>query len=219
MKRILLFPLTALVLPVALLALLFVSNLYTYHRLVDESPVAELRFATRGPQAYEATITWGDFCNPQHFTLYGDQWRMDARFLKWRSWANLLGFDARYRVERLSGRYRDVGDENSKQRVAYNLKPPEAVDLTAILASHGGVFSPVDTVYGSSVYEEMNEDYTFHVYRGQSGLLVRKIRRPLAAAMKSGLTIEIDKACAEVPGLLRRVADLIGNILQRGGAG
>jgi len=214
MKRLLWFPVTALVLPLAMFALLLVSNLYTYHRLVDESPVAELRFSTRGPQQYDATLAWGDFCDPQHFTLYGDQWRMDARFLKWRSWANLLGFDAMYRVERLSGRYRDVVEENVERRVVYSLQPAEAVDLTSIMEKYTGTFSPVDTVYGSSVYDDMDERYVFYVFRGQSGLLVRKVPRKMPATAASGLTIEIDKACAGKPGLLRRTADFTARILQ-----
>ena len=214
MKRLLWYPVTALVLPIVMLALLLVSNLYTYHRLVDESPVAELRFSTRGPQQYDATLAWGDFCDPQHFTLYGDQWRIDARFLKWRSWANLLGFDAMYRVERLSGRYRDVAEENEKRRVAYSLQPAEALNLTSIMERYTGTFSPVDTVYGSSVYDDMDERYIFYVFRGQSGLLVRGIPRHTPASTPSGLTIEIDKACARKPGLLRRTADFTAKILQ-----
>ena len=35
------------------------SNLHTYHRLTDESPVAELQFTAVAPQVYEVTIAYG----------------------------------------------------------------------------------------------------------------------------------------------------------------
>ena len=39
------------------------------------------------------------------FTVHGDEWRIDARVLKWKPWANVLGLDTQYRLDRLSGRY------------------------------------------------------------------------------------------------------------------
>src|SRR5262252_3043099 len=75
------------------------TNLHTYSRLTYETPLAELIFESRGPQRFRATIA-----NPagdrQVFMLNGDEWQLDARVLKWRGWANLLGLDAQYRLER-----------------------------------------------------------------------------------------------------------------------
>ena len=62
MKRILLLPFTATLFVVAGAGLLLLSNLYTFHRLTDESPIAELRFASSGQGEYQATIVYGDFC-------------------------------------------------------------------------------------------------------------------------------------------------------------
>ena len=173
MKRIILLPFTGLLLLAGLIALMMAANLYTFHRLSDESPIAELRFVKKGDRQYEAIISYGDFCNPEHYLLYGDQWRLDAVFLKWRSWANLLGFDAMYRIERLGGRYRNVDRENSEPHQAFTLHPQSGIDLVAMLAGYRGRISPVDTLYGSSVYEDMNPDTLYRVYRSQSGLLVR----------------------------------------------
>lgn len=204
MKRLILFPLGGTTLLLVVVALLFASNLYTYHRLTDEAPVAELRFRQLAPQQYVASIAYGDFCTEQQYTLYGDQWRLDARFLKWRPWANLLGFDALYRIERLGGRYQAIEQENSARQQAHRLIPEQPLDLPAVLARYEGVLSPVDTLYGSSVYDSMDEQVLFRVYRGQSGLLVRRLPETgnLAGA---GLTIDIHKPCEPETGLLRRV--------------
>ena len=154
-KRVLLFPLVSLLFVAGAVLLLVGSNLYTFHRLTDESPIAELRFRKTGSQEYEATIAYGDFCHPEKHLLYGDQWRMDAQFLKWRSWANLLGFDSMYRVERLTGRYLDVPDENTRHHLSHELYPEEQLDLLSMLDRYNGRISPVDTLYGSSVYDAM----------------------------------------------------------------
>jgi hypothetical protein len=103
MKRLILLPVYSLFLLAVVFTLLPGSNLHTWHRLTNEAPIAELTFSQVGPRAFEATIAYGDFCTAEHYRLYGEQWRLDARFLQWRPWANLPGFDAVYRIERVAG--------------------------------------------------------------------------------------------------------------------
>jgi hypothetical protein len=213
MKRIVTLPLISAFLAVGLVVLLVFTNIYTFFRLTDEAPIAELTFLETGPEQYLATISYGDFCAAEQYTLYGNQWRLDARFLKWQSWANLFGLDAMYRIERLGGRYRDVGDENSRQQVAYKLYTPPRIDLAAILKDYDGFFSPVDTLFGSSVYEDMNADFRYRVFRSQSGLLVRK--EPLAAA--DIITIEINSDCTPRSGLFSKFAGYTGKLFQAAG--
>ena len=208
-KRALLFPLVSLLFVAGAVLLLVGSNLYTFHRLTDESPIAELRFRKTGSQEYEATIAYGDFCHPEKHLLYGDQWRMDAQFLKWRSWANLLGFDSMYRVERLTGRYLDVPDENTRHHLSHELYPEEQLDLLSMLDRYNGRISPVDTLYGSSVYDAMQEDTLYRVYRTQSGLLARKSGQ--VDIDSTGLTIEINKACGTETGWFRRLLQIATN--------
>lgn len=206
MKRIILLPVTASLFLAAGVGLLLLSNLYTFHRLTDESPIAELRFVGSGPGEYQATIAYGDFCMPERYTLHGDQWRLDAMFLKWHAWANLLGMDSMYRIERLGGRYREVGEENAVMPHAYALHGDSIIDLAGILAGYEGPFSPVDTLYGSSVYADMDPAYVYQVYRGQSGLLVRKVAAADSGKDGGKLTIEINKSCAGRPGMLDRAS-------------
>jgi hypothetical protein len=213
MKRTIVLPFISAFLAVGLIVLLVGANIYTFHRLTDEAPVAELTFVEIGPEHYQATIHYGDFCEAEQYILYGNQWRLDARFLKWRSWANLFGLDAMYRIERLGGRYRGVSDENSRQRSAYKLYKAPHIDLASVLQDYNGIFSPVDTLYGSSVYEDMNEDFRYRVYRSQSGLLVRK--EHLTAG--NIITIEINSACASRTGLLSGIAGYTERFFQAAG--
>ena len=189
-KRVLLFPFYSLLFVAGAVLLLVGSNLYTFHRLTDESPIAELQFRKTGLQEYEATIIYGDFCHPEKYMLYGDQWRMDAQFLKWRS-------------------YLDVPDENTRRHLSHELYPEEQLDLLSILDRYNGRISPVDTLYGSSVYDAMQEDTLYRVYRTQSGLLARKSER--VDIDSTGLTIEINKACGTETGWFRRLLQIATN--------
>lgn len=205
MKRLLFIPLTGVPLLVLVVVLLLASNYYTFSRLTDESPIAQLSFEKQGPGQFAATISYGDFCSPEVYLLQGDQWRLDAQFLKWRPWANLLGFDSMYRIERLGGRFSEVTVENARHPTAFGLHTSGLVDLTGPIKAYHGMLSPVDTLYGSSVYDWMEEGYTFRVYRGQSGLLVRKEPSAPDGGTAAGITIDIQPPCSEAPGLLRRV--------------
>jgi len=123
-----------------------------------------------------------------------------------------------YRIERLGGRCTGIKNENAKRHIAYRLHPAGLVDLTTIVSGYTGYFLPVDTLYGSSVYGEMNPDYVYQVFRGQSGLLVRKTRRLDVADIGSGLTIDINTACGHEPDVFRRVVDTIVMVVQASGS-
>jgi len=88
--------------------------------------------------------------------------------------------------------------------VSYALTPVVPVDLTAVIAGYQGMLTPVDTLYGSSVYASMDEATVYRVFRGQSGLFVRKIASLGGNDASHGLTIGINAACAAKPGIAER---------------
>lgn len=180
---------------VGVIAVLFAMNLRTYQRLSDEAPVARLTFQPVAAQQYRVELLSGNFCTPRTFLLHGDEWRLDAHFLKWKPWANVLGLNARYRLDRLGGRYRDVGQENARSHVAWQLSATGVFDPARLAGGFLGALSPLDTVFGSSVYQAIDPRYAYTVYRGQSGLLVRK--SPLASIHRHGdsLVIPIEPPC------------------------
>ncbi len=177
------------------LTTLFGVGLHGYARLADEAPIARLSFERVAPQRFRVELLSGDFCQPHVYILYGDEWRLDARFLKWKPWANLLGLDARYRLDRLSGRYRDVAQENSEPHIAWSLASDAVFDPAMLDAGWLAALSPLDTVYGSSVYQAIEPGREYTVYRGQSGLLVRESPPPAIRREGGSLVIPIDNGC------------------------
>jgi hypothetical protein len=166
--------LTGLLLLAVAAAIFIVSlNLHTYARLTYEQPVAEIVFESRGPQRYRATLTQIPTGEMQIFVLAGDEWQLDARVLKWQGWANLLGLDAQYRLERISGRYRDIEQERHAARTVYALTRNPGVDLWTLSSQYPRWLPFVDAVYGSATYLPMADGARYEIKMTQSGLIAR----------------------------------------------
>ena len=165
-------------------ALLFVTslNLHTYARLTHERPVAEIVFEQRGPQTFNATLAQVPSGEIQMFVLQGDEWQLDARVLKWKGWANLFGLDAQYRLERVSGRYRDIEQERNGERTVYPLAENPGLDLWKISLEHPSRLPFVDAVYGNAAYMPMTDGARYEVSITQTGLIARPVN---AAAHQS----------------------------------
>jgi hypothetical protein len=159
----------------AVAAVLFVIslNLHTYARLTHEQPVAEIVFEARGPQQYRATLAEVPSGEMQLFMLSGDEWQLDARVLKWRGWANLLGLDAQYRLERIGGRYRDIEQERNDERTVYPLSENPGLDLWMLSTRYPRWLPFVDAVYGSATYMPMADGARYEISITQSGLIAR----------------------------------------------
>ncbi len=152
---------------------LSVLSLRGYERLTGEAPVAEIRFTPLDDRLYRARLFRYDRCREESYLIAGDQWRIDARFLKWRGWVAWLGLDARYRLERIEGRYRRLADERSRPATHYALSDPSRLDIVELADALGPLNVLVDAEYGSSTYQAIDPDVVYRVYRSQSGLLSR----------------------------------------------
>ena len=153
----------------ALSIVLLTATIYTYDRLTAETLIAELRFDATGERQYVAHLRTGDRCDERTFPVLGDQWRVDAEFLKWKYWALLLGLDSQYRLDRLEGRYRSAAEQNSQPNVAHDLSERTAVDLVALAESLGSWNFLLDATYGSSTYQDIDVDNVYYVYRTHDG--------------------------------------------------
>lgn len=162
------------VLCVALVASMGLTIL-TYVRLTAEVPIAKVYFKLLAEDVFEAHLAVGEGGDVGIFEIYGDQWRIDAEFIKLKPWANVMGMDARYKLVRFEGRYQDIKDENSKPKMAYDLGQGDALDLMNYLADWNFL---IDAEYGSSAFTDISVDMVYTVYRSQSGLLIRAEPKP-----------------------------------------
>ena len=164
--------------------LLFVVslNLHTYARLTHEAPVAELVFELAAPQRYRVTLTGVPSGEMQTLVLAGDEWQLDARVLKWQGWANVLGLDAQYRLERISGRYRNLEQERHDTRTVYDLSENPGIDIWDLRQRYPQWLKFVDAVYGSATYMPMADGARYEVSMTQTGLIARAANEAAQAA-------------------------------------
>ena len=182
MRRTFKFSLWLVVLFAALSVVLLTATVYTYDRLSAETLIAELRFDRDRRAAVRRALETGDRCDERAFPVLGDQWRVDAEFLKWKYWALLFGLDSQYRLDRLEGRYRSAAEQNSQPNVAHDLSERTAVDLVALAESLGSWNFLLDATYGSSTYQDIDVDNVYYVYRTQTGIITRHEPRPVQPA-------------------------------------
>jgi hypothetical protein len=146
-------------------------NVYGYQRLTWEAPIAEVHVIQALDDGWLVTLSETNKA-PQEFLLAGQQWRLEAEVIKWHSWANVLGLDSQYRLERLSGRYADVADSRRLRGSAYDLTADDSTLLDQIPSR----WRPwVDTEYGGGVYMPLDAGARYRIAITQTGLLARLV--------------------------------------------
>ena len=153
-------------------ALLVVFFSWTYTALTQETLIATVSFTKPYDNSgfHIAHLSGEDGKVVGDFKIYGEQWRIDAKFMKMKYWSTLLKLDSRYVLERFEGRYKKNEDQNTKQNLSYDLGENTLLDRFTLLG-----WNPfVDTEYGSSIYQEITLDQVFAVYKTQTGFVIRR---------------------------------------------
>jgi hypothetical protein len=195
MRRVVTLSLWMVVLLAALCVVLFAATIYTYERLTAETLIAELRFDPAGERRFTAHLRTGDRCEERVYPLLGEQFRIDAEFLKWKYWALLLGLDSQYRLDRLEGRYRSAAEQNAEPNLAHDLGERNAIDLVELVGALGTWNFLLDATYGSSTYEDIDVGRVYSIYRTTAGIITRSVPRPAALPPGESFTVTINGAC------------------------
>jgi hypothetical protein len=162
-------------------AVLAVLLTMTYTSLTQEQLIATLTFDNESnkSQIFIAHLNDAEGLNIDDYKLYGDQWRMDAGFIKMEYWANVFGVDSKYTLDRLEGRYKSIDDQNGKRHKSYQLEDHSLIDTMSFF---------VDTTYGSSVYTDIKLNTKYSVFKTPIGLMVREELIELVKKEKSLLS-------------------------------
>jgi len=114
----------------------------------------------------------------------GEEWQLDARIIKWNLPLNLAGLDSLYRLERISGRYRNIEEERTGNRTVYSLAENKGLDIWSITKSHSSWLPWIDAYYGSATYLPMSDKARFKITLSQTGLLARSVNDPGKQALR-----------------------------------
>jgi len=141
--------------------------------LTREDAVAKIKVVPTGLQRYDATVTFAD----GRVETYDDI-LIDGHIVKWTPLANELGLHTSYRLDRISGRYRTIEQENTARRTLYPIGTPALVDLVAIGRRVPlGMF--FDAEYGSATYVPVDGPAELELEVSTTGFLLRQKPQPI----------------------------------------
>lgn len=145
-----------------------------YQALTRERLAATVEVLPAGPRRFEARLELPDGTRDT-FDLAGDQVYVDAHILKWKPIANLLGLHTAYELDRIGGRYADIGSELANEKTVYSLKRDKFAGLDMFELARGTpLFAPLlDAEYGSGTFQRAARPAVYEVYVSTSGLLIR----------------------------------------------
>jgi len=171
-------------LTLALAASLLALNVQSYARLTWEEPVATVAVAETGPGRFDVTVA--ETGKPAHvYAVDGDQWQLDARVITWKPWANILGLDAQYELQRLWGRRLRGERRNTAEAVDLIAERP-GIDVLH-LSSQLGDWGPLQQrEFGSAVYMPLADGAIYEVRISQKALVVDPVNGLARAAVEGG---------------------------------
>ncbi|HJT99107.1 MAG TPA: hypothetical protein VJ696_12400 [Rhodanobacteraceae bacterium] len=149
------------------------TALLGYRRLTSEALVATLDTRQLGPQRFAVGIELPDGTR-KDAELAGDEWQLDARVIKWDVRAVVLGAPPLYRLDRVSGRYRDAEQEASAPKSVVVLSHPTRLDLWQIKREFPAWLSWVDADYGSGAYLPLVDGGRFNATLAAAGGLIAR---------------------------------------------
>lgn len=148
-----------------------------YRALTREEVAATVVAEPIGPQRVRTTFRFPDGTMTS-FDLAGDAVYVDAHIVKWHPLANILGLHTAYQLDRVAGRYADIGEERARPRTVFALAEPTPIDV-ARLARRLPFLKPiVDAEYGSATFVPVRGRMELELRVSTSGLLFRPVRRP-----------------------------------------
>ena len=156
----------------ALFATLTVST-QGYRAFTREEVVASVTTRRLADQRFEAHVRFPDGRDTT-FLLAGDEFYMDAHILKWKPLVNVLGLHTEYELDRISGRYMELDQEQTGPRTVFALSSPKPLDLFHLRRRHPLLGWLVDAEYGSGTFIATDSQALFDVLVSTSGLLIRK---------------------------------------------
>jgi hypothetical protein len=159
----------------AVAALLATISIATrgYRALTHEEEAAVVRTTPLGSGRFIARFSFPDG-RQREYHLAGDELYVDAHILKWKSIANLLGLHTAYELDRVSGRYAKLEDEQVNERTVFSLAREKPLDMFGLRRRYPILRPLVDAEYGSATFITADHPVEYRVLVSTTGLLIRR---------------------------------------------
>jgi hypothetical protein len=170
-------------LALALLVGVVAYDLRSYDAQVLDKPLVTLSFAADGAQRYRVNLLEG--ADEREVILEGDLWQLDARLLGWKGLAALIGLKPGYRLEKLSGRFLAIEQQqNARYDQVQLAASPYGIDLWRWLRlGHRDLFL-FEPQAARVTYLPIADGAVFSVSLGPTGLMARPMNQVAQQALK-----------------------------------
>ncbi len=157
---------------------LLLLNLQTYQQLTHEVTLAEVHVGQPSDRGLPLRLVYTGHADT--FFIQTPQWRLDARFVKWKPWMSLFGKEPIVRLERLEER----GVTASGREIMNRYELASTLAWTdEIISSITDQIGLIDSVFGSSVYMPAVPGAEYVVTASISGLVARPLNAPAQKAV------------------------------------
>ncbi|MEW8627181.1 MAG: hypothetical protein AB2551_15615 [Candidatus Thiodiazotropha sp.] len=164
---------------IATIFTLLLMNVQTYVQLTKEIDLVEVEVTDVSDRGAQLKLSY-DGKSSTHL-ISADEWRLDARFIKWKPWFTLFGKEPIVRLETISGRnYRNTPVANQIYQLSDN-----SMNTDELFSYLTDTFGVLDTMYGSSVYMPMQSGARYLVSATHSGLIARPLNNQGRSAVNN----------------------------------
>ncbi|MCV6613333.1 MAG: cation/multidrug efflux pump [Cellvibrionaceae bacterium] len=171
-----------LVLTGALVVSLMAYDIYSYREIHKPQSIGVVSLRQLGNQRYIVMLL-DENGRERQFELYGDQWQLDARIVRWPD-LGWLHIKPGYRLDRISGRYYSLADERSRPSSVHPLNESLGIDMWQLLQDYSRQMSLLQTTYGSATFMPMVDNGLYEVSLSGTGLLAKPINDKAKAAVE-----------------------------------
>lgn len=153
---------------IAAWCVLFAASLFGYQQFPPEAPLATVSFEQESPQQWDVTVAEANG-DVRRYTLLGDLWQLDVRLLRF---AGPLGIPPSFRLERLSGRYLTLEDQQEKDVSEHVLLPEPFLGFDIWQRAHDNGSLLLDATRAAVVLMPAADGAIYEVRMADTGLVV-----------------------------------------------
>ena len=147
-------------------ASLLALDLFGYLNAKEGQPLAVLAFSEVGNQEFDVELTQGE-SSKSLYRLLGDQWQLDVRLIN----SPLFALDGlpSYKLDRISGRYLSLEQEQESKRSVHGLAPSGVVDFWEYLPVLNSL-GVLKSQHGSAAFMPMVDGAIYQVVLYEKGI-------------------------------------------------
>ena len=135
-------------------------------------------------QEYVVAISLIDSPSTEYL-IYGDYWQIDARLIIWDEWLSLFSVNTAYQLDRLSGRYDKIDQEQNAERSVYDLRESIlAFDLWDFISSKPWL-PGLEAKVGSGTFVPLKDGAKYSLWVQRENLLAKSENKAAESALNN----------------------------------